>query len=227
MLLGRRQISFRRSTARLAAGLGLVLAVDAAQAGRLIIGEDPPPAAPIQATLPLPAPADPGAVLRGFSAPLPLDIVVRQLVPSSLPVRFSPGVNSAQRAGWRGGRGWRLILADMLAPLSLGFEERAGTVWVVPRRPTAPAASQTGPIPLRAAAAPAPAPAPKLIGWQLRSAVPGRAWVVPPNAGSAAALTAIAEGQTIETLGRVEHIERRDGRWIVEAQNGWFEGDMP
>ncbi len=86
-----------------------------------------------------------------------------------------------------------------------------------------------GPLPLVAPSATAPdrsnppTALPVLIGWHLRGAVPGRAWVVAPGEERLGPVE-IKEGDVHPVLGRIQRISRDGDRWVVQAAKGRVEG---
>ncbi len=93
-----------------------------------------------------------------------------------------------------------------------------------------PAGDRRGePLPLVPAGNSEAAPAgtivtgPMLVGWHLRSAVPGRAWIVSPGELQLGPME-IKEGDEHPVLGRIERILRKGDRWIVQTAKGWIGG---
>lgn len=56
---------------------------------------------------------------RGFGHDVPLDFVVRQLVPASMHVAYGATVDRQIRVSWRGGKPWQQVLHAVLIPLGL------------------------------------------------------------------------------------------------------------
>jgi hypothetical protein len=63
--------------------------------------------------------AAPDGPVRGFAVDMPLSLVVRQVVPSEVPVVFGAGVDPRKPASWRGGPSWQTALKEALVPLDL------------------------------------------------------------------------------------------------------------
>ncbi len=59
------------------------------------------------------------AVAVGFGQQIPLSFAARQIVPASLPVRFTPEVNQDMLVDWSGGRPWNQVIAAAVQPLHL------------------------------------------------------------------------------------------------------------
>jgi hypothetical protein len=59
------------------------------------------------------------AIARGFGDRVPLSFAVRQIVPATINVTYGAGVDPGALVDWRGGRSWRVVLADALKPLGL------------------------------------------------------------------------------------------------------------
>ncbi len=56
---------------------------------------------------------------EGFGNQIPLSFAVRQIVPPTLKVAFSPGANQSSLVDWTGGRPWPAVLRGVLRPLRL------------------------------------------------------------------------------------------------------------
>lgn len=59
------------------------------------------------------------AVAVGFGRQIPLSFAARQIVPASLPVRFTPEVDQDTLVDWSGGRPWNQVIAATVQPLHL------------------------------------------------------------------------------------------------------------
>ncbi len=59
------------------------------------------------------------AVAVGFGRQIPLSFAARQIVPASLPVRFTPEVDQDTLVDWSGGRPWNQVIAAAVQPLHL------------------------------------------------------------------------------------------------------------
>lgn len=59
------------------------------------------------------------AQVQGFGTDLPLEVVIKQLVPPTHQVVVAPGVDQTRATSWTGGRAWDHVLADALRPLGL------------------------------------------------------------------------------------------------------------
>lgn len=108
---------------------------DAAPSGMSAQSIVPVESAPVSLTAsPLPAPpavsSDEGEVVTGFGADIPLLVAMQQVVPEGYNVSLGDNVNPDQTVSWRGGKGWKAVLQDMVAPVGLGFhvENRDVTV---------------------------------------------------------------------------------------------------
>ncbi|WP_036288535.1 hypothetical protein [Methylosinus sp. PW1] len=62
---------------------------------------------------PTPAPA------RGFGKQIPLSFAIRQIVPSTVTVRFAHEADRNALVDWRGGRAWPSVLGDAIRSLGL------------------------------------------------------------------------------------------------------------
>jgi hypothetical protein len=60
-------------------------------------------------------------VVSGFGSDLPLQVALQQVVPPQYKVSLAPDVDSGVHVSWRGGKPWRDVLADMLAPVRFSF----------------------------------------------------------------------------------------------------------
>jgi hypothetical protein len=61
--------------------------------------------------------------VSGYGASLPLGVVVRQIVPATVPVDFADGVDAAVPVSWRGGASWVAALRSAVAPLGVRVED--------------------------------------------------------------------------------------------------------
>jgi hypothetical protein len=59
------------------------------------------------------------SIARGFGVRVPLSFAVRQIVPATINVTYGAGVDPDALVDWRGGRSWRVVLADAAKPLGL------------------------------------------------------------------------------------------------------------
>lgn len=76
------------------------------------------------------------ALVEGFGKDLPLDLVVAQVVPPRFQVVFEFDVDRTATTSWTGGRPWRDVLTEALAPLGLSFvEDGQGGLMVVRAAP--------------------------------------------------------------------------------------------
>jgi len=76
------------------------------------------------------------ALVEGFGNDLPLDLVVAQIVPPRFQVVFEFDIDRTAKTSWAGGRPWRDVLTDSLAPLGLSFvEDGQGSLMVVRAAP--------------------------------------------------------------------------------------------
>jgi hypothetical protein len=76
------------------------------------------------------------ALVEGFGKDLPLDLVVAQVVPPRFQVVFEFDVDRTATTSWAGGRPWRDVLTESLAPLGLSFvEDGQGGLMVVRAAP--------------------------------------------------------------------------------------------
>lgn len=62
-------------------------------------------------------------MVDGFGRDLPVEVVAEQVVPPAFAVSFGADVNRNEITSWQGGRDWRSVLGDSLAPLGLTFTE--------------------------------------------------------------------------------------------------------
>ena len=80
--------------------------------------------------------AEPEALVEGFGKDLPLDLVVAQVVPPRFQVVFEFDVDRTATTSWAGGRPWRDVLTEAIAPLGLSFvEDGQGSLMVVRAAP--------------------------------------------------------------------------------------------
>jgi len=89
------------------------------------------PAAPVVAP-PVTAKAlsdlDAGKVVEGFGRDIPLVLMLKQVLPADRVYSFQDGVAPATSVTWKGGKGWRTVLADALHGAGLVGHEDAGVV---------------------------------------------------------------------------------------------------
>lgn len=64
---------------------------------------------------------------------------------------------------------------------------------------------------------------PLLVGWQLRGAVPGRAWIIAPEQPGLG-LQEIEVDRTYPVLGTVSAVFARGDAWFVQTSHGWITG---
>lgn len=71
-----------------------------------------------------------GEILSGFGSDIPLLIAMQQVVPAGYNVSLGENVNPDLSVSWRGGKGWKVVLQDMVSSVGLGFhlEDHAVTV---------------------------------------------------------------------------------------------------
>ena len=60
-------------------------------------------------------------VARGFGNAVPLSFAARQIVPSSIRVRYGIGIDSEALVNWKGDRPWNQALAAAVHPLHLNI----------------------------------------------------------------------------------------------------------
>ncbi len=83
--------------------------------------------APVQAVPPapvaeiLPVAKDEGDVISGFGSEMPLVIALQQIVPPGHRFSFAAGVNPGMPVTWEGGKGWKKVLEEALAPRGLAY----------------------------------------------------------------------------------------------------------
>lgn len=94
---------------------------------------------------------DDGAVVKGFGKKLPLVVVLKQILPKDHVFAFESGVNPSTPVSWKGGKGWRLVLADTLHKVGLTAHEENNLVSIVRADAAAP---ETAATPVLAAVAP-------------------------------------------------------------------------
>lgn len=70
--------------------------------------------------------------LQGFGRDLPLDVVIKQIVPPTHQVVVAPGIDRQRPTSWTGGRAWETALADALAPLGLTAQIDGAAVRIEP-----------------------------------------------------------------------------------------------
>jgi len=58
-------------------------------------------------------------VAVGFGRQIPLSFAARQIVPASLPVRFTQEVDQDTLVDWSGGRPWNQVITAAVQPLHL------------------------------------------------------------------------------------------------------------
>lgn len=103
----------------------------------------PPPSA-IHAASAL---ADSGETVVGFGSDLPLAIALQQIVPAGFQFAFGVGVNPGTSVSWEGGKPWKTVLSETLAPKGYGFVIDNNVVKVV-EHGGAPAPAHIAPMPL-------------------------------------------------------------------------------
>lgn len=94
----------------------------------------PPAASPKPHEAVAPAPAVDSVVerpLRGFANNIPLEVALRQVLPSHYAFALGPDVDGGQLVSWQGGSLWRQTLQDMLRAADLGAVEQDKKVTVV------------------------------------------------------------------------------------------------
>ncbi len=74
---------------------------------------------------------EPGAKIDGFGKNLPLVVVLKQLLPKDHVFAFEQGIDPGVRVSWKGGKGWRRVLADTLQPAGLAAHEENNLVSVI------------------------------------------------------------------------------------------------
>ena len=94
---------------------------------------------------------DSGDVVQGFGSGVPLVIALQQIAPPGYRYSFVSGVNPGETVSWTGGKSWKTVLSDTLAPTGLSYKIQESTIIV--GRFDAPKAE----APKEAAAVPAPA----------------------------------------------------------------------
>jgi hypothetical protein len=83
--------------------------------------------APVQTVPPapvaeiLPVLKDEGDVISGFGSEMPLVIALQQIVPPGHRFSFAAGVNPGMPVTWEGGKGWKKVLEEALAPRGLAY----------------------------------------------------------------------------------------------------------
>ena len=60
-------------------------------------------------------------IVRGFGDTIPLSFAVRQIVPSSVKVRYRGGIDPEALVSWRGNRPWNRVLTAAVRPLHLSI----------------------------------------------------------------------------------------------------------
>jgi hypothetical protein len=71
-----------------------------------------------------------GDTVIGFGRDLPLVIALQQVAPAGHQFSFAAGVNPGTTVSWDGGRSWRGVMKDMLAPRGLGFQKQGNVIVV-------------------------------------------------------------------------------------------------
>ena len=122
-----RTTNLRSGATALAVILAMSFATDVAMAGFDIVDRPPEP---IGGT------GEDEALVEGFGKDLPLDLVVAQVVPPRFQVVFEFDVDRTATTSWAGGRPWRDVLTEAIAPLGLSFvEDGQGSLMVVRAAP--------------------------------------------------------------------------------------------
>jgi len=153
--------------------------------------------------------------VQGFALQLPVQAVIRQIVPAGVPVSFEDGIDIRRPVGWHGGPSWQKALNDALHQAGLTARFSDAGVWI-----SRPAMIDLAEINRADSGV---GTGPELIAWHLRSATPGRGWVVSPH-GTKLGPMEIHEGENHPDLGLIESIRHHGDRWIVQARQGWFWG---
>lgn len=134
-----------------------------------VVAMEPVPPTPIAATPVEPAPQeqkpvatlDDGAVIKGFGKKLPLVVVLKQILPKDHVFAFESGVNPSTTVSWKGGKGWRLVLAETLHKVGLTAHEENNLVSIV--RADTHAVAEPASAPLAAVAPPVELTAPVVL----------------------------------------------------------------
>lgn len=84
--------------------------------------------------IPEPAPAPEPAVkeeaFTGFGSDIPLAFAMEQILPAGYTFDFAEGVDAEKRVSWQGGKPWRDLISDILAPLNLTSRLEGKTLYV-------------------------------------------------------------------------------------------------
>ena len=92
------------------------------------------PAQPVQPE----AQEDQGPALEGFGSDIPMALALREVVPSHYAYAFKNWSDAGLTVSWNGGKPWRGVLSDMLAPHNLTYSVTDGSVFIYPAPEKAP-----------------------------------------------------------------------------------------
>lgn len=90
----------------------------------------PPPSA-ISAA---PTMGEAGDVVAGFGSDLPLAIALQQIVPAGFQYGFGVGVNPGTAVSWEGGKPWKTVLGETLAPQGYTFVVDSNVIKVIQQK---------------------------------------------------------------------------------------------
>ena len=154
--------------------------------------------APSSMAIDVPSPVAPSNVVEGFADNVPLSVALRQILPRDVGYSVAQDVSMGTLVSWKGGKPWRDVLAQMLAPKKLTIKEDAGLVHIIHQGSTGPSFAAAAPPP------PAPQPAPVTLS--------------PAPAPYMPAPTPVAYAQQPQTLGFLASTKttyQGNGGWVA------------
>lgn len=80
---------------------------------------------------------EPGETVEGFGKAMPLVVALKQTLPRDYIFAFEESVKPATPVDWKGGRGWRVVLADALAGAGLVGYEQGNKISILKADPAA------------------------------------------------------------------------------------------
>lgn len=178
-----------------------------------VVAMEPVPPAPIAAAPVAPAPQeqkpvadlpvaalDDGAVIKGFGKKLPLVVVLKQILPKDHVFAFESGVNPSTPVSWKGGKGWRLVLAETLHKVGLTAHEENNLVSIVRADSVAAAAPVVAPL---AAVAPPVEPTAPVVLQQPEALEPVKESIAIPGIEPVTVAPPAALAEAVPTTGKI------------------------
>lgn len=66
--------------------------------------------------------------VQGFGTDVPLGFAAMQIIPSDKTASFGPGVDANRKVSWQGGRPWRQVLGELIAPQGAVLRESGSMI---------------------------------------------------------------------------------------------------